>query len=369
MKESVAEAQVYLTSFGEAAPMIAFYLEKLVNISTLAGSIVPQEVFAEGYFTDPIPGVQYISIYSGAARMAYRFAGPCSDTGSPVVIFVHSLSSSSVEWIEQMNRFGAAATCAVAVDLLGHGDSDSVELASGGSVTNQAGYLFDFLTIAGFLQDVTRSITFCGNGFGGSVAMQFHAEHPGVADSIILENPMPYLVKPGDPNATESAITGAVSGQQVLQLAALALYNTTIYTELIASALGMGSTCSPTALSPLTSAYRQMAFLAEAQAITDGLVSLASLDHQSVFSDLIIPILLITGSQTGLSESYNLNYALLAQTTRNLAQNQATLHIIGAAAAAAHITHSHLFYLLSTQFLSGLDTQCDLASIAWSQVV
>jgi pimeloyl-ACP methyl ester carboxylesterase len=368
MKTTVNEAQVYLTALGESAPAIAFYLQKLVNISTLAGSIVPEEVFADGYFTDPVPGVQYVFIVNDTVRMAYRFSGPCSDTTSPLIVFVHSLSSSSVEWIEQMNRHGASATCAIAIDLLGHGNSDSVELMSGGSVPNQASYLFTFMTVAGLLDDVERRVTLCGNAFGGSIIMQFHAEHPGVADAIILENPMPYLVNPMDPYALQSAITGAVSAPEVLQLAGLALYNASIYTELIATELGLGSSCSPSSLVPLTEAYRQMALFAEAIAITDGLISLSTLDHQGIFSGLIIPILLISGARTGVDNVSSLSYALLAETARNLAQTQATLHVIGSAASAVHLTHSHLFYLLSTQFLSGIDIQCDMASIAWSQV-
>ena len=369
MKTTVNEAQVYLTALGESAPAIAFYLHKLVNISTLAGSIIPGEVFADGYFVDPVPAVQYLAILNDTVRVAYRFSGPCSNAGSPLIVFVHSLSSSSVEWIEQMNKYGAAATCAIAVDLLGHGDSDSVELASGGSVPSQASYLFDFMTRAGLIDEVTRQVTLCGNAFGASIVVQLHAEHPGVADAIILQNPMPYLVKPSDPNATESTTTGAVSTTQILQLAALALYNSSFYTELVANALGTGSSCSPTALEPLTSAYRRVAFVSEAQAITDGLISLASLDHQSVFSGLIVPILLITGAQSGVGSASTINYALLAQTCRNLAQSQATLHVVGSASGSVHLTHSRLFYLLSTQFLSGIVTHCDMASIAWSEVV
>lgn len=369
-KATVEEATVSVSTLQQAMPLIKHYLEKLVNISALAGSVVPQEVFADGYFTDPVPGVQYVDILNGTVRMAYRFAGPCSDEDSAIVVMVHALSSSSVEWIENMNRFGATAYCAVAVDLLGHGNSDPVDLASGGSVQNQALYLLEFMTQAGLLQEASRPVILMGNSFGGSVVMQFHAQYPGFARYIILENPVPYIVAPWDKNATWANITGAVRFDLMVQFAALSLYNISLYTEINMAAIGAGSSCSSTVMAPVMQAYQQVALSADSKAVSDALLSLATLDHRSVFSGLTIPVLLITGSQTGLGEEgQQLSYAKLAEAARALADRQATLHIVGAAAGSIHATHSHLFYTLCTQFLSGLSMHCDITSVAWSQIV
>jgi pimeloyl-ACP methyl ester carboxylesterase len=353
-----------LSALESIMPMMLNLLQALYNNS----NVIPQEIFGASGFDNPVPQVNYINILNDSVRMAYRFSGLCSNPETPVVVLVHALSSSSVEWISEMLLYGQESMCAIAVDLVGHGNSDPTNEQLGGTVTNQAMYLFEFLYQLGILANSSRTVIAVGSNFGGSVVVQMLDNYPGIADSMILVNPVPYLVKPGDPNATQSAVTGAGSVQSFVELAGLSLYNASAYTGLMSLAIVSGSSCSPDALEPVVEAYQQVAISGDPGAISQGLISLASMDHTSALENGIIPVLMITGAKTGLEAASSLNYALLAEQARNIVGRLATLHVIGSASGAVHITHRTLFHTLSQQFLSGLDSTCDPASIAWSHV-
>lgn len=368
MKATVASAAGSiedLSAFEAVMPMLINLLQAIYNNT----NIIPQEVFTASGFDNPVPPVQYVNILNETVRMAYRYAGACSDQLSDTVVLVHSLSSSSVEWISEVQRYAEDSMCAIAVDLVGHGNSDPISANLGGTVNNQAMYLFDFLYQLGILANASRTLIAVGSGFGGSVVVQMLDNYPGIADGIILVNPVPYMVKPGDTNATQTAVTGASNLNSLVQLAALSLFNVSAYTELVTFAIGQGSSCSPDALRPVVGAYQQVAIAADPAAVAQGLISLASLDHTAALEATIIPAMLITGARTGLEAVSTLNYALLAEEARDLIGRLATLHVIGAAAAAVHVTHGTLFHTLSKHFLTGLDADCDLSSIAWSQIV
>ena len=365
-----------LSALESVMPMILNLLTSIYNVTLQQQQQSSQGVdsqsldFSSGY-DDPVPPIHYVNIMDNTVRMAYRFRGiGCASQESDVVFCVHSLASSSVECISEMLRYSHDSTkCTVAPDLIGHGSSDATNEALGASVGNQAMYLFQFLYQLGVIANSSRRVIGVGSGFGGSVVVQLTQDYPGIADELILVNPIPYMVKPGDPNATMSATTGASSLDAIMQLATLSLYNVTAYTSLVASSLGRGSSCSPDALEPVVAAYRQVALACDPAAVAQGLVSLASLDHRNAFDNMITPVMLITGARTGLETFSSLNYALLAEEARDHVGLLATMHVIGSAAAAVHITHGGLFHQLSNQFLSGLDTDCDLAPIAWSQIV
>lgn len=365
--DTVHEAQSSLqdlSALESVMPMILHILQAFYNSTS---GTLPQSFSTSG-FDDPVPQLNYVTILNDTTRIAYRYRGVCEDVTSEVVVLVHALSSSSVEWLSEMLRYAKDEKCAIALDLIGHGNSDPLDGALGGTVTNHAIYLFEFLYKMGIVANASRSVVMVGSGFGASVVVQLLDNYPGIADRAILVNAVPYVVKPGDPNATDAANTGAMSLNAVMQLAGLSLWNVSAYTTLVTNAIAQGSSCSPDAFGQVIDAYSMVAISADADAISQGLVSMASLDHTQAFERMIIPVMMITGARTGLESFSTLNYALLGETARDLVGRLASLHVFGAASAAVHITHGTLFHTLSQNFLSNLDSDCDLASIAWSQI-
>lgn len=365
-----AEAASYLEGLGQVLMHMQSSLDNITSIISASG--VDVQEFQDGFFIDPLGSPNYATLYddglANETRMAYRVRGPCGDNSSTVIVMLHDLGYSSHVWIEQMNALSATPFlyCTIAIDLLGHGSSDMPPY--GGSFVAHSGYLHKFLTEARMLEDPSRGRYLLGHAFGAAVAMQYAVEHPGVIRGLIFEDPLPYFVDPHDPQGNNSAVTGTLSTENVTLAAGLALSNFSLFAQINAGSLLMSSSCSLSTLQPIMQAYIGLTLSADASTIASGLVSLIDLDHRAAFASNTSPLLLITGTNSGYEDVSPLSYSKLAMTAWNLAKRTATLHIIGSASGAPHITHHSLFTRYVVDYLDLFDSTCDAASIDWSQI-
>lgn len=370
LSAKVEDAAISAQSLSPAFTQLLTYMSLFANL-TESGAVTAEE-FSEGFFVDPIAPPNYAILYNeglpNQTRMAYRMNGPCQDSDSTAIVIIHDLGFSGVLWIEQVNSLAALPQkyCAMAIDLLGHGDSD--EPLTGGAYVAQAGYLHRFMTEVRLLENPARGLFLMGHGFGAAIAMQYTADFPGVVDGFILENPLPYAVDPDDPDGERTAETGALSESNMTSAANLMLSNMPIYAQATASGLLVGSACSSTVLHPMSAAFMGLLFKAIPETLSEGMVSLMTLDHRHLFETNTSPILMITGTTSGYEDVTTLNFAKLAQTARNLASRTADLHVLGSAAGAPHLTNHAVFTSLVADFLTGRPRLCDAASINWAQI-
>lgn len=303
-----------------------------------------------GVVLNPIPPLQYLTLPNTETRMAYRSRGNCQDNETHTIIYVHDLGLSSAEWISQLNHM-ALEHCTIAIDLLGHGFSDLASSLSGGSIQAQATYLHGFLVSSGLLA-VHRPIHLVGSGFGGSVAMQYLAIHPGIIDKIIVVNPYPVMINPD--NQTD---LGAMKDSSMpVTFAGLAIENQTDYAINTAKWLLEGDICKNTPQAQaIQNTLVKIMLAADANAISDGWLSWSLLDHRGVYAEASIPLQLIVGAN-----SYGVGYdaVKLACETRKLVGKGTALHVLGGAGHMPHLTHEHEFNFLEHDFIDGLGNTC-----------
>lgn len=358
-----------INAFAAQFPQIAYYLALFANATDTGGAASVSEILSQGVLVqDAIPPVKYVNLTDYNARMAYRSVGACALESSEVAVFVHDITSSSLEWLEELHLLASDGYCAIAIDMLGHGHSD-VPPSYGGSVMLQSDYLHAFLTLTGRHDDYSRTLILGGSGFGSAVVSYYVFTHSGAVDSLILQNPMPYAVYPSDENATMANVTGAVSSLTFTAAAYLVMHNTTLFSQLASAQICANSVCSTLALSAITSAYLDVFMQASKQTAAQGLLSLATIDFRYSYSTLITPTLIIAGGSFPPTEVPTLNYAILAQATQNLIGSYATLNIVGTASLSPLITHSHLFHKYVTLFLEGDTATCDPAPVQFADIV
>jgi pimeloyl-ACP methyl ester carboxylesterase len=103
----------------------------------------------------------------------------CGDPSAPAIVLVHGLLSDSGTWAENLEPLAVRGLRAVAVDLLGHGDSDApIGL-----------YLLDdyALLLDRFLDALDlKSATICGHSLGGAIAVHFGYHYPERIDRLVL---------------------------------------------------------------------------------------------------------------------------------------------------------------------------------------
>lgn len=108
--------------------------------------------------------------------IAYREAGP---SDGPVVVLLHGLASDADTWDKAFDLLAGRGLRVLAVDLLGHGESDKPE----------NDYLLD-----DFVESLTQFLdalavpraTLCGHSFGGAIAMYFGTRHPDRVERVVL---------------------------------------------------------------------------------------------------------------------------------------------------------------------------------------
>lgn len=116
------------------------------------------------------------SVRAGGHTIAYQQAGP---DGGPVVILLHGLASDADTWDKAIDLLAERGLRVLAVDLLGHGQSDKPD---------NDYLLVDFAeSLARFMDAVGISrATLCGHSFGGAIAMFFGTRYPERVDRVVL---------------------------------------------------------------------------------------------------------------------------------------------------------------------------------------
>ena len=123
--------------------------------------------------------------------------------GVPVVL-VHGLGTSSFLWREVGPELALGGARVLAVDLMGHGESDRPLEASYG-IAAQAEYLDRAMTALR-----VASATFVGVDLGGAVALRLAATRPDRVDRLVLVNSLTPAACPGsDVDALQSFRTMA----------------------------------------------------------------------------------------------------------------------------------------------------------------
>jgi pimeloyl-ACP methyl ester carboxylesterase len=139
----------------------------------------------------------------------------CGDASAPVVLLVHGMLSDSGTWADNLEPLGARGLRAIAIDLLGHGESDAP----------RGPYLLDDYAILldGFLEALDlKSATICGHSLGGAIAVHFGYHYPDRVERLVLVSAgglgrevspaLRMLTLPG-----AEAVTGAVLGRKSVQ--------------------------------------------------------------------------------------------------------------------------------------------------------
>jgi pimeloyl-ACP methyl ester carboxylesterase len=116
------------------------------------------------------------SVRAGGHVLAYQEVGP---SDGPAVILLHGLASDGNTWDKALGLLAARGLRVIAVDLLGHGESDKPD---------NDYLLSDFAeSLAGFMDAIgVRSATLCGHSFGGAIAMYFGTRYPDRVDRVVL---------------------------------------------------------------------------------------------------------------------------------------------------------------------------------------
>ena len=106
-------------------------------------------------------------------RRAFRIAG-----SGPVILLIHGIGDNSTTW-ETVQAKLAQRFTVIAVDLLGHGQSDKPRADY--SVAAYANGMRDLLSVL----DIER-VTVVGHSLGGGVAMQFAYQFPHLVERLVL---------------------------------------------------------------------------------------------------------------------------------------------------------------------------------------
>ncbi|ORV07856.1 alpha/beta fold hydrolase [Mycobacterium celatum] len=117
------------------------------------------------------PSLQFRTIHG--YRRAYRIAG-----SGPVILLIHGIGDNSTTW-EAVHARLAQRFTVIAVDLLGHGQSDKPRADY--SVAAYANGMRDLLSVL----DIER-VTVVGHSLGGGVAMQFAYQFPHLVERLVL---------------------------------------------------------------------------------------------------------------------------------------------------------------------------------------
>jgi pimeloyl-ACP methyl ester carboxylesterase len=138
--------------------------------------------------------------------------------GGPVVLLLHGFGTNATLWRPVARRLANAGYVALAVDLLGHGESDR-PLDARYDLSSQADTLERVL--AGLRHE--RAIV-VGQDVGALVALAFAARHPTLVERLVLVNPPdPSDLPPAPVRAMQRAATRLALSAVGSQLAATAL--------------------------------------------------------------------------------------------------------------------------------------------------
>jgi 3-oxoadipate enol-lactonase len=99
------------------------------------------------------------------------------------IIFVHGLGESSESWSKQVDYFGSHGFRAVALDLRGHGRSQTTEKIE------MSGFSDDVFKV--LRQNSTEKAHFCGLSMGALVVLEAYTRRPDAFLSMILVSTLP----------------------------------------------------------------------------------------------------------------------------------------------------------------------------------
>jgi pimeloyl-ACP methyl ester carboxylesterase len=131
------------------------------------------------------PGVESQQIETSRLRTHVLTAGP---PDAPLLVLVHGNVSAARFFAETMGALASGYRC-VAPDLRGFGRSERAPVDARRGVRDFADDLHALLTEGG-LRPGPGPLHLLGWSLGGGVALQYAADHPGTAASVILESPM-----------------------------------------------------------------------------------------------------------------------------------------------------------------------------------
>lgn len=117
------------------------------------------------------PRLQFRTVHG--YRRAFRIAG-----SGPVILLIHGIGDNSTTWSTVQSRLAQRFTV-VAVDLLGHGESDKPRADY--SIAAYANGMRDLMSVL----DIERA-TVIGHSLGGGVAMQFAYQFPHLVERLVL---------------------------------------------------------------------------------------------------------------------------------------------------------------------------------------
>lgn len=123
------------------------------------------------------PVVELKAITAGEHRLVYREAGPAN---GPVILLLHGLASDSATWDPVLEPLATHGLRAVAVDLVGHGESDKPSTVRY-LLEDFASSLRNFMDALG----VDRA-ALCGHSFGGAIAVHFAARYRARISHLVL---------------------------------------------------------------------------------------------------------------------------------------------------------------------------------------
>jgi pimeloyl-ACP methyl ester carboxylesterase len=117
------------------------------------------------------PSLEFRTIHG--YRRAFRIAG-----SGPAILLIHGIGDNSTTWATVQAKLAQRFTV-IAVDLLGHGQSDKPRADY--SAAAYANGMRDLLAVL----DIER-VTVIGHSLGGGVAMQFAYQFPQLVDRLVL---------------------------------------------------------------------------------------------------------------------------------------------------------------------------------------
>lgn len=123
-----------------------------------------------------VNGVVRRSVRAGGHRLSYLSAGP--DDG-PALVLIHGLASDAGTWDRAIPALAARGLRVIAVDLLGHGESDKPRC--GYELDDFARSLQAFFTAMG-----VQRATLCGHSLGGAIAVHFGYHYPECVERLVL---------------------------------------------------------------------------------------------------------------------------------------------------------------------------------------
>lgn len=121
-------------------------------------------------------GVERRTALVDGHRLSYQVAGP---EDGPAVVLVHGLASDSTTWEYALAPLADCGLRVIALDLLGHGDSDKP----------QRSYLLDDFAaqLDAFFDAIElKSATLVGHSLGGAIAVHFGYYYPERVDRLVL---------------------------------------------------------------------------------------------------------------------------------------------------------------------------------------